>query len=162
MQKRYIRYMAYAFLSLFLSFLTNSFPEKIVTKSCFLKQKEAIFCIYQTYVLSRRKALEDMIRLLLRRGANPNASMVPFPVLFFALKTADPDGVANLLSKGASTETRLPKEKGGLAPLHIATTLPGEAGVQITKLLLEAGANPNIQAYPYDSEKDISVIRSFF
>ncbi|XP_075260391.1 ankyrin repeat and MYND domain-containing protein 1-like isoform X2 [Convolutriloba macropyga] len=105
----------------------------------------------------RRKALEEMIRLLLRRGANPNASMVPFPVLFFALKTADPDGVANLLSKGASTETRLPKEKGGLAPLHIAVTLPGEAGVQITKLLLEAGANPNIQAYPYDSEPDISM-----
>jgi len=105
----------------------------------------------------RRKALEEMIRLLLRRGANPNASMVPFPVLFFALKTADPDGVANLLSKGASTETRLPKEKGGLAPLHIAVTLPGDAGVQITRLLLEAGANPNIQAYPYDSEPDMTM-----
>ena len=110
-----------------------------------------------TAVLFRRNALIEMIKLLLRRGANPNSSLVPFPVLFFALKTADPAGVENLLSKGASTETRLPKEKGGLAPLHIAVTLPGDAGVQITKLLLEAGANPNIQAYPYDSEPDTIV-----
>lgn len=42
-------------------------------------------------------------------------------------------------------------QKGGLAPLHIAAAIPGEEGVQITELLLEVGANPDVMAAEDDS-----------
>jgi len=40
--------------------------------------------------------------LLLARGADPNASIVPVPVLFFAIKNADCETVRQLLLKGAN------------------------------------------------------------
>jgi len=39
--------------------------------------------------------------LLLARGADPNASVVPVPVLFFAVKNSDAETVRQLLLKGA-------------------------------------------------------------
>jgi len=45
----------------------------------------------------------------------------------------------------------LHSQKGGLAPLHIAVAIPGEEGVQITELLLNALADPDVRATEDDS-----------
>ncbi|XP_062566386.1 ankyrin repeat and MYND domain-containing protein 1-like, partial [Saccostrea cucullata] len=102
-------------------------------------------------IKKERERMKSTLDLLLKRGADPNASGVPMPVLFFAIKSADVEVVKTLLEKGASTAITLPKEKGGLAPLHIAAAIPGEEGVQITELLLGAGANPDVRATEDDS-----------
>lgn len=95
--------------------------------------------------------MEETIRLLLKRGADPNSSNVPWPVIFFAIKAADVEAVRLLLLCGASTSEKLPEQKGGLAPLHIAAALPGEEGELITELLLDALADPDTRAAEDDS-----------
>lgn len=102
-------------------------------------------------IKNERERMKATLDLLLQRGADPNASGVPMPVLFFAIKAADVEMVKSLLSRQASTSIKLPKEKGGLAPLHIASAIPGEEGVLITELLLNAGADPDVRAAEDDS-----------
>ncbi len=63
------------------------------------------------------------IRLLLRRGADPNASLVPMPVLFFAIKAGDVEAVRLLLMKGASTTTAL-SDKVNIHIQHIHVMSP--------------------------------------
>ncbi|XP_038049851.1 ankyrin repeat and MYND domain-containing protein 1-like isoform X2 [Patiria miniata] len=104
--------------------------------------------------------MEATIRLLLKRGADPNASSVPMPVIFFAIKAADVDAVQALLEKGAFTDIRLSNKKEGLAPLHIASAIRGEEGVQITRLLLAADAHPNVRSQDNDLQHEGYIVPS--
>ena len=50
-------------------------------------------------------------------------------------------------------------QRGGLAPLHIASAIPGEAGVEITELLLDSLANPDIRATDDNSFLNTNLVR---
>ncbi|XP_054458909.1 ankyrin repeat and MYND domain-containing protein 1 [Anoplopoma fimbria] len=88
----------------------------------------------------------NTLKLLLERGADPNASRVPMPVLFLAIMAADTEAVRRLLLCGARTDIPLPPERKGLYPLHVAAALPGPAGPRITELLLHAITDPDARA----------------
>lgn len=91
----------------------------------------------------RRPHLLTTVELLLARGANPSVTSLPFPVLFFAVKSGESNAVNELLRCKADTSARLDHLK--LCPLHIAAALPGNEGILITELLLKHGADPNAQ-----------------
>ncbi|XP_063748384.1 ankyrin repeat and MYND domain-containing protein 1 isoform X2 [Eleginops maclovinus] len=88
----------------------------------------------------------NTLKLLLERGADPNTSRVPMPVLFLAIMASDTEAVRRLLLCGARTDIPLPPERKGLYPLHVAAGLPGPAGPRITELLLHAITDPDAQA----------------
>ncbi|XP_068175566.1 ankyrin repeat and MYND domain-containing protein 1 [Antennarius striatus] len=94
----------------------------------------------------RHRALLSTLKLLLERGAGPDVSKVPMPVLFLPIMAGDVDGVRRLLLSGAHTDVPLPPEKNGLYPLHVAAALLGPAGPRVTELLLHAITDPDARA----------------
>ncbi|XP_065644158.1 ankyrin repeat and MYND domain-containing protein 1 isoform X4 [Hydra vulgaris] len=114
-------------------FLVIMHESKIVSK-----------CILQ----ERKPFLEKTIKLLLKRGSDPNISTVPMPSLFFAVKSADMLAVESLLAKNVDTSTKIEKD---LCVLHIAVALPTKS-VEITSLLLQHGADPNARDNYFDEE----------
>ncbi|XP_037106446.1 ankyrin repeat and MYND domain-containing protein 1-like isoform X2 [Syngnathus acus] len=90
------------------------------------------------------------LNLLLDRGADPNTSRVPLPVIFLAILAADTKTVKKHLLCGAQSDICLPPERKGLCPLHVAAALPGLEGPEITKLLLHALTHPDARACDQD------------
>ncbi|KAM9848850.1 ankyrin repeat and MYND domain-containing protein 1 [Aulostomus maculatus] len=90
------------------------------------------------------------LELLLERGADPNISRVPMPVLLMAVMAADAEAVKRLLLRGARTDIPLPPERKGLYPLHVAAGLAGPAGPLITEMLLHTITDPDAQARNQD------------
>lgn len=62
--------------------------------------------------LTRHRVRLNTLKLLLERGADPNVSRVPMPVLFLAIMAADTEAVRRLLLCGARTDIPLPYEVG--------------------------------------------------
>lgn len=62
--------------------------------------------------LTRHRARLSTLQLLLDRGADPNVSKVPVPVLILAIMAADAEAVQKLLLCGARTDMPLPPEVG--------------------------------------------------
>jgi ankyrin repeat protein len=57
--------------------------------------------------------IEVIIELLLRRGANPSLSDIPYPALCFAVAAGDIKIVRLLLEKGAECNKKMPKKVRG-------------------------------------------------
>lgn len=62
--------------------------------------------------VTRHRVRLNTLKLLLERGADPNLSKVPMPVLFLAVMAADTEAVRQLLLSGARTDIPLPPEVG--------------------------------------------------
>lgn len=54
--------------------------------------------------------VSNVIELLLRRGADPSLSSIPYPALCFAVAAGDIKIVRLLLEKGADCNKKMPKK----------------------------------------------------
>ncbi|XP_036442350.1 ankyrin repeat and MYND domain-containing protein 1 [Colossoma macropomum] len=100
------------------------------------------------------------LKLLLDRGADPNASSVPMPVIFLTIKAGHVEAVRRLLECGACTDLPLPAELKGLYPLHVAAGLLGPDGPKITELLLHAAADPDVKAQDASEVYELDKVRA--
>jgi ankyrin repeat protein len=120
-------------------------------------------------LFSSLNELSVIIELLLRRGADPSLSAIPYPALCYAVAAGDVKIVKLLIEKGADCNRRMPKKVfiffssnpffgsifirysiynkySSLTPLSLACGVYGEHGPQLVKLLLDSLADPNASA----------------
>jgi len=107
-----------------------------------------------------------VIESLLRRGADPNSTPLPFFPVIMSVKCGDCDMLGLLLERGANADVRLCDEMGGVTALHIACGSKSKEAADLVQLLLDYGADPNIRAIDdhvthsvgkYQKESDISL-----
>ena len=70
----------------------------------FIQIKKRVFFIYSLNEVS------NVIELLLRRGADPSLSSIPYPALCFAVAAGDIKIVRLLLEKGADCNRKMPSK----------------------------------------------------
>ncbi|CAF3380512.1 unnamed protein product [Rotaria sp. Silwood1] len=100
-----------------------------------------------------RESVCSLIKLLLRRGANPSLSDWPLPVLALAVRAGDKDMVGLLLKKKAQVNCRLNAARhASLTPLHIACGCVAPNAIDIVRQLLEHGAQVNAESLPGGQE----------
>ncbi len=88
-----------------------------------------------------------MIRLLLRRGADPSHSDWPLPILALSVRAGDQHMVELLLKKKVQVNCQLSSTRlASLTPLHIACGCLSSNSVEIARQLLEHGANVNAES----------------
>uniref|UniRef100_A0A4W4GEX0 MYND-type domain-containing protein n=1 Tax=Electrophorus electricus TaxID=8005 RepID=A0A4W4GEX0_ELEEL len=117
-------------------------------------------CSLAWWLPTRHRCQWTTMQLLLTRGADPNASSVPMPVIFLAIKAGHTEGVQRLLESGARTDMPLPTQRKGLYPLHVAAGLPGPKGPKITELLLLAAADPDVKAQDAGEVCELDEVRA--
>ncbi|CAF1274041.1 unnamed protein product [Adineta ricciae] len=100
-----------------------------------------------------REAVLTTIKLLLRRGADPSLSDWPLPVLTLAIRAGDLEMVELLLKKKAQVNCRLNSARhASLTPLHIACGSLEPSALSMVRLLLEHGAQTNVETSPVNQE----------
>ncbi|CAF4606065.1 unnamed protein product [Rotaria sp. Silwood1] len=100
-----------------------------------------------------RESIYSLIKLLLRRGADPSQSDWPLPVLALAIRAGDKHMVELLLKKKVQVNCQLDAIRhAGLTPLHIACGSLSENTIDIVRLLLEHGAHVNAESISGNKE----------
>ncbi|CAF3319754.1 unnamed protein product [Rotaria socialis] len=100
-----------------------------------------------------RQLLHSLIKLLLRRGADPCLSDWPLPVLALAVRAGDKEMVGLLLKKKAQVNCRLSATRlSYLTPLHIACGCLSSNAIDIARQLLQHGAHVNAESSPGGQE----------
>ena len=88
--------------------------------------------------------LENTIDLLLSCSADVNKAISPLPAIFYVVLAGDIHMTCRLMLAGADLNMRLDTQQGGSGLLHLlATQQDTLRAVELMRLLLEGGADPN-------------------
>ncbi|XP_014672289.1 PREDICTED: ankyrin repeat and MYND domain-containing protein 1-like [Priapulus caudatus] len=134
--------------------LQLSLSEDIVNKlaeytshNCLVSLEQGDFTLdkvqWKAAHISRQRALDNMVDLLLSSGAACDLSGSPLPPLFVPLCCLNVAAVRRLLSAGADANAILDSPTGVLRPLQIACALRTSVAVEIVRMLLDALAHPD-------------------
>lgn len=72
-------------------------------------KNDALYSLHTIFPLSVAK-LQDTIKLLVSRGADPNVSSLPLQPMFYAVLAGEVELVKDLLKAGARSHECLPNE----------------------------------------------------
>ncbi|VDO03151.1 unnamed protein product [Rodentolepis nana] len=124
------------------------------------------------FEMSEFRARLKTVLSLLQGGADPNIRFQRLPPLIAAVRAGDLELVKLLIYFKADANIKTPSRtrhshkkteltdkcgkayhgsQSGLTPLHFAAVMEGDTGVEMTRILLESEADPNIRADPDES-----------